>query len=206
MFCSLLIFEFLYFYRQYIWKLCTEFGAVCENEIGPQTTHLISNRDDTEKVLEAAESGIPVIKPDWVYESIRSWKQLDQEGYRVISKGMSKPNRRFSQKRRLEEAFDDEADLDDGKEIIASPVVFDASELEEINKELEELEGEEEEEEEDYDDVEEDERYLAAEIENGLISEDLSSTSGGEFDEYQGTGSEGQGTDGSLDELEESLF
>ena len=149
---------------------------------------MISNRDDTEKVLEADESGIPIIKPEWIYESVRSWKRLDEAPFRITPKKPTKPYHRQSQKRRLEETFEAEGDL------IAPPIIFDASELDEINKELEEL---------DDDDENSDLGDIAEEIENSFNS---LSSSAGEFDEYPGTSSEPHDSDQSLEELEESLF
>jgi hypothetical protein len=173
-------------FRQYIWRLCSDFGAVCELEIGDETTHLISNRVDTEKVLEAEEAGIPIIKPEWIYGSVRNWKILEQDPFRINPKKPSKPHRTRSQKRRLDEAFENEDDL------LAPPIIFDASELDEINKELKELD----------DDDDDDLSNLSEEVQNSFNSE-----SAGEYDQYSSTtNSEQHDSDQSLDDLEESLF
>ncbi len=152
---------------------------------------MISNRDDTEKVLEANEAGIPIVRPEWIYKSVRSWTRLDPESFIINPKKPTKPYRSRRQKRRLEETFENEGD-----DLIAPPIVFDASELDEINKELRELDD-------DDDDDEDEEDDDSQELENGFFSE---TSSAGKFDDYPGTNSESQYSDRSLDELEESLF
>ena len=120
------------FEEQEIWKISTDFGAECDCELSERTTHLISNRIDTEKALESLERGIPTVKSEWIYESCRRWERIDFNEFQLEIKGPGRS--RIDKKRSI-------ADLDESD---ALPLFLDEAELEEIQKELNDLEEEEE--------------------------------------------------------------
>lgn len=121
------------FEEQEIWKLSTEFGAECEYELSDRTTHLISNRVDTEKALESRERGIPAVKPDWIYSSCQRWERLDWKEFEL------KIVKTYSKKRSLADLANDE---DEETDVIESEIPFlNEEDLEEIQKELEDLES-----------------------------------------------------------------
>ena len=139
--------------NQHLWRISEDFGATCQLSIDDSTTHLITCRDDTEKVLEASEPGscIEIVGPEWVYDSIRNWKKLDCEDYRVKAKltGSVRRKRRIQQvEEEIPELQDEDLDLKLLRmERAESPILlqFDEDDLDEINKELEELDEDDDE-------------------------------------------------------------
>lgn len=119
------------FEEQEIWKLSKDFGAECEYELSDKTTHLISNRVDTEKALESQERGIPAVKVGWIYECCRKWERLDWKMFKLTITGSKRKNKRTATE--LEQ--DDQID-----EISKFEPILDEAELEEIQKELLDLE------------------------------------------------------------------
>lgn len=59
-----------------LWRLAEVFGAVCHRAIRPATTHLVSLRPDTDKVFQAVEAGILVVRPEWLVACFRHWTAL----------------------------------------------------------------------------------------------------------------------------------
>lgn len=99
-----------------------------------KTSHLISNRIDTEKALESQERGIPAVKPDWIYECCRKWERLEWKSFKLLITGGKKRNKRSAAD--LEECEGDEQI----EEISTFEPILDEAELEEIEKELLDLE------------------------------------------------------------------
>lgn len=126
------------FEDQEIWKMAVDFGAECEYEINDRTTHLISNRIDTEKALESKERGIPAVRPEWIYESCRKWEKLDWKEFQLEISGMRRNLKRSAADLEAEE------DVDDADDMVGVPIL-DEAELEEIQRELADLEDDEEE-------------------------------------------------------------
>jgi hypothetical protein len=127
-------------------------------EITEETTHLISVRDDTEKVFEAMEMGVPIVRPEWVTESIRLWERQEETLYLI------KPRSASVRKRRLEvdELSEDSKrsrSLDRVDRDIDTLILLNREDLEAADRELAELENEEDDEggEGDEDDDEEEE-------------------------------------------------
>lgn len=63
------------------WKLAEQFGAECHLEINPSTTHLITHRNDTDKVLDAIEKDIIIVSPDWILKSVFNWHKQDESDF-----------------------------------------------------------------------------------------------------------------------------
>ena len=103
-----------------LWRLAEMFGATCDTSIWCGTTHVISFRSDTDKVMQAVEAGIPVVKPDWLLACFRQWQRVPVEGF-VVEGIQSRPP--------------SEHELS-----IGSDVEFDPAELQAMNDELAELE------------------------------------------------------------------
>lgn len=59
-----------------LWRLALIFGAQCRDAVTSETTHVISIRHDTDKVVQAVEHGIPVVKPDWLIGCFKQWALL----------------------------------------------------------------------------------------------------------------------------------
>lgn len=59
-----------------LWRLAETFGALCETKITPSTTHLISLRNDTDKVLQAVEAGVRVVRPEWLLNCFKTWTHV----------------------------------------------------------------------------------------------------------------------------------
>lgn len=133
------------------------------------TTHLITNRVDTEKALESQERNIPAVKPDWIFECCRKWERLDWVPFKLKISG----TRRKSQKRSATELQEDEEEVTEIYEAFP-PILLDRSELEDIQKELDDLEESENDFSESDDDEEEKEQgYSEADLSEGDFSDIL---------------------------------
>lgn len=66
-----------------LWRLAVAFGANCSQSITAETTHVISIRNDTDKVLQAVERGIRVVKPDWLISCFKKWSLLPAEDFLI---------------------------------------------------------------------------------------------------------------------------
>lgn len=80
----------IYRVRSDIWKTVVAFGGVCTTEILPGLTHLVSASTSTDKCVQLRKfnasrsnvrSAIWLVRPDWIYESIFSWKRLSETDY-----------------------------------------------------------------------------------------------------------------------------
>lgn len=65
------------------------FGATCTSDLHSTTTHLVSVRNDTDKVLQAVEMQIPVVRPEWLFECFKSWALLPLD--RFLLQNVPKP-------------------------------------------------------------------------------------------------------------------
>ena len=63
------------------WKLAEQFGAECHLEINESTTHLITHRTDTDKVLDAIQRDIIVVSPEWILKSVFNWHKQDEHDF-----------------------------------------------------------------------------------------------------------------------------
>lgn len=164
----------IFLYRQEIWKLSRDFGADCEYELSDKTTHLISNRIDTEKALESRERGIPAVKPDWIYECCRKWERLDWSQFKISISGTRRQKRSATELEGAE--FEDfVGEIPDFKPIL------DEAELEEIEKELLDLESEDISDDDSQDESENDNNFDSiaeegAELSDGDFSDLLNSS------------------------------
>lgn len=105
-----------------------------------KTTHLISNRIDTEKALESRERGIPAVKPDWIFECCRKWERLDWSNFKLSISGSRRQKRSATELESEEFEENKNEDVIDG--ITTFEPILDEAELEEIEKELLDLEDE----------------------------------------------------------------
>lgn len=69
----------------HFWKIAEQFGAFCELEISDLTTHVISYRCDTSKVLCAFKRGLQVVTPDWIMQSAFGWERLPEENFHLAN-------------------------------------------------------------------------------------------------------------------------
>lgn len=63
-------------------RIATQFGATCERDLTPFSTHVITYRHDTSKVLLAVQKGLKIVTPDWILQSIFSWEKLPEENFK----------------------------------------------------------------------------------------------------------------------------
>lgn len=62
-----------------IWRISTDFGAVCSQDIRNGTTHLVTSTMDSEKAKQAQKKGnVWIVKPGWLYSSAWRWKRADE--------------------------------------------------------------------------------------------------------------------------------
>lgn len=170
----------LTFEEQEIWKLSREFGAECEYELSDTTTHLISNRIDTEKALESRERGIPAVKPEWIYECCRRWERVDYKEFRLEIVGRAGKKRSLADLEAEAEGEEEEEEEEEEGEIsgVFEPIL-DEDDLEEIQRELEDLEDSEDghgREDRDF----EDDSFIDAELSDEDFSDLLNSSSANE--------------------------
>jgi hypothetical protein len=64
------------------WRLAQQFGAKCEPDLTDDTTHVISYRSDTSKVLCGVQRGMHVVTPDWIAQSILCWDRLPEVNFK----------------------------------------------------------------------------------------------------------------------------
>jgi RNA polymerase II subunit A-like phosphatase len=141
-----------------LWRLAEMFGAHCNTTITNETTHIISFRNDTDKVIQAIEAGIFVVKPEWLLACLKLWSKIPIKDY-LLDRPPSRP-------------------LSD-QDSINSDFEFDPAELQAMNDELAELEEsfdeedkeeEEEEEEEEEDKGEPSSKRLKSDRSHSVIS------------------------------------
>lgn len=69
-----------------IWKLAQVYGAKCHENIHSNTTHLISDRRDTDKILKAQkkDKSIKIVKLKWFFTSIAYWERQKESDYLLM--------------------------------------------------------------------------------------------------------------------------
>ncbi|KAF2075084.1 hypothetical protein CYY_003604 [Polysphondylium violaceum] len=72
-------------HRQPLRLQAEEFGAKVQNDITPQTTHVVAAKKGTTKVNRALSKGLKVVNPQWIVESTRVWSKLDEDLFPVPS-------------------------------------------------------------------------------------------------------------------------
>jgi len=70
-------------HRQPLRMVAEEFGAKVQNDITPETTHVVAAKKGTTKVNRAISKGLKVVNPQWIVESTRVWERLDEELFPV---------------------------------------------------------------------------------------------------------------------------
>lgn len=75
-------------HKSELWLWAESFGARCEMELSPRTTHVVAGKPGTEKVHMArrrskeADTTVPlVVKTNWLLDCIGQWKRLDETPY-----------------------------------------------------------------------------------------------------------------------------
>ncbi|PIL27260.1 hypothetical protein GSI_10405 [Ganoderma sinense ZZ0214-1] len=65
-----------------IWKTATAFGAQCHTELSNKVTHVVTNKDSTQKVDAARRcSGIHIVWLNWLTDSLALWRRQDETPY-----------------------------------------------------------------------------------------------------------------------------
>uniref|UniRef100_A0A0K0F906 RNA polymerase II subunit A C-terminal domain phosphatase n=1 Tax=Strongyloides venezuelensis TaxID=75913 RepID=A0A0K0F906_STRVS len=138
--------------------LCSQYGAIVDDDITKFTTHVIASRWGTSKVKKAEKMGIFVVSALWVYKSLEKWEKADEKNF-IITKD---PN--------IEQDFDD--NIKDG--IFSYNDEIGDIDLKAMEDEVNEAisEGEDEDEEDSRDSFEED--YLS----NSLLGKRSRSSDG----------------------------
>ena len=106
-----------------LWRLSEMFGATCSHEIAG-ATHLVTIRNDTDKVLQAMEAGLHIINPQWLLDSLKFWKKMDETPYAIMN---------LPKKRRRRESTSEELISDDA-------LLFDPEDLQSMEEELRQIE------------------------------------------------------------------
>jgi RNA polymerase II subunit A C-terminal domain phosphatase len=64
-----------------LWRLATEFGAVCKRSLDSKVTHVIAAKQGTEKVISGHRRNINVVWYTWLQDSCKNWSRQGEEGY-----------------------------------------------------------------------------------------------------------------------------
>ncbi|PWN37086.1 FCP1-like phosphatase, partial [Meira miltonrushii] len=64
-----------------LWRLATEFGAVCKRSLDSKVTHVIAAKQGTEKVINGHRRNIHVVWYTWLQESCTRWSRQSEDGY-----------------------------------------------------------------------------------------------------------------------------
>mgnify|MGYP000461618216 CR=1 FL=1 len=131
--------------EQRLWQQCIMFGAACDVEIVQDlTTHLVTPRTDTEKVLEASELNLVIVHPDWILESIRAWKLQPIDSFLITPVKRTKRPHHADSAARGKRAKFGEYDEKEQYDETAVDVSLDQNDLEEADRELADLLAEDE--------------------------------------------------------------
>lgn len=100
-----------------IWRLAEYYGAKCYKDFVPTITHLIAAKAGTGKVNKAIfKSGIMLVNPGWLYDSIQSWTKVDEHLYSVdglpITNNTNEANYSHQSKKQKIEVFDSDHNED----------------------------------------------------------------------------------------------
>lgn len=64
-----------------LWRLATEFGAVCKRSLDSKVTHVIAAKQGTEKVINGHRRNIHVVWYTWLQESCTRWSRQPEDDY-----------------------------------------------------------------------------------------------------------------------------
>ena len=64
-----------------MWQLAEQFGARCETQPGPNTSHVVAKTWGTGKCQWAKENGKHVVSPDWLFCSAFLWSKADERAF-----------------------------------------------------------------------------------------------------------------------------
>lgn len=64
-----------------MWRLAEQFGARCETQPGPNTSHVVAKTWGTGKCQWAKENGKHVVSPDWLFCSAFLWSKADERAF-----------------------------------------------------------------------------------------------------------------------------
>uniref|UniRef100_A0A0N4ZFI1 RNA polymerase II subunit A C-terminal domain phosphatase n=1 Tax=Parastrongyloides trichosuri TaxID=131310 RepID=A0A0N4ZFI1_PARTI len=65
--------------------LCSQYGAIVDDDMTKFTTHVIASRWGTSKVKKAEKMGIFVVSTSWVYKSLENWKKADEKDHLIVN-------------------------------------------------------------------------------------------------------------------------
>ena len=68
-------------HEQKMWRLAEQFGARCETQPGPNTSHVVAKTWGTGKCQWAKENGRHVVSPDWLFCSAFLWSKADERAF-----------------------------------------------------------------------------------------------------------------------------
>lgn len=123
--------------------MAESFGAKCYTKIVPQLTHLIANKDGTEKVVKIAERNANhtpfthILTLDWLMDSISSWEKKDELDYYLNTNYKVKAAKQKHvtiAKQKIEEPEEDDADSILFK--YSEDVLLDRSDISEWQREI----------------------------------------------------------------------
>ena len=67
-----------------LWVMAEEFGATCYEDLAPEITHVVAKKYGTSKVNEAQKKpGVSIVHLDWLRDSIKAWRHLPEEQYKL---------------------------------------------------------------------------------------------------------------------------
>ncbi|TBU49309.1 hypothetical protein BD309DRAFT_947794 [Dichomitus squalens] len=65
-----------------IWKTATAFGAQCHTDLGKHITHVVTNKDNTQKVDAARRyADVRIVWLNWLTDSLALWQRQDETPY-----------------------------------------------------------------------------------------------------------------------------
>lgn len=68
-------------HEQKMWRLAEQFGARCETQPGPNTSHVVAKTWGTGKCQWAKENSRHVVSPDWLFCSAFLWSKADERAF-----------------------------------------------------------------------------------------------------------------------------
>lgn len=72
--------------------LCSQYGAIVDDDITKFTTHVIASRWGTSKVKKAEKMGIFVVSALWVYKSLERWEKVDETNFLITKDPNAEPD------------------------------------------------------------------------------------------------------------------
>lgn len=72
-----------------LWRLAESYGATCRDRCSSDTTHVVSLRQGSDKTLWAAQQGVPVVSPAWLYCCTALWKKVPEKMFVLPLSGVA---------------------------------------------------------------------------------------------------------------------